>query len=209
MHGGSGFKDLPLGDRLARFGPPVAQGRVARQTGRSSQRCGAGLAPQTVVFCSPDQEGRNVRVVIQRVAHARVEIHEDTVSAIGPGLLLLVGVEPDDTDDDIEWLVRKIVPMRIFEDGDGRMNLSVQDVGGQILVVSQFTLHASTRKGNRPSFTGAARPEVAIPLFERFVDAVQATVGRPVATGQFGARMKVSLLNDGPVTLLIDSKRRE
>jgi D-tyrosyl-tRNA(Tyr) deacylase len=146
---------------------------------------------------------------MQRVAHARVEIGDSPLSAIGPGLLLLVGIEPADTAEDIDWLVRKIVQMRVFEDGNGLMNLSVQEVGGQILVVSQFTLHASTRKGNRPSFTRAARPEVAVPLFQQFIDSLQERTGRPVATGEFGARMKVSLLNDGPVTILVDSKTRE
>lgn len=130
-------------------------------------------------------------------------------AAIGQGLLVLVGIEDGDGDEDINWLSGKIVRLRVFSDDRGLMNRSVQEIGGSILVVSQFTLFASTHKGNRPSFTRAARPETAIPLYERFVKRLEAELGRPVATGEFGAMMQVSLVNDGPVTILIDTRLRE
>ncbi len=150
-----------------------------------------------------------MRVVIQRVSQASVEIGGQIRSEIGPGLLILLGIETDDTDEDLAWLVRKIPPMRIFNDAAGLMNLSVQDIGGSLLVVSQFTLHSSTKKGNRPSFLRAARPEKAIPMYEKFVAELARESGLPVRTGEFGADMKVALLNDGPVTILVDSKTRE
>ncbi|WP_367392085.1 D-aminoacyl-tRNA deacylase [Lewinella sp. LCG006] len=150
-----------------------------------------------------------MRVLIQRVAEASVTIEGEVKSAIGPGLLVLLGIETEDTTEDIEWLCKKIIQLRIFSDEEDKMNLSVQDIQGQILVISQFTLHASTKKGNRPSYIKAARPEVAIPLYEQFVDQLSIALGQPVGTGEFGADMKVRLLNDGPVTIWIDSKNRE
>lgn len=150
-----------------------------------------------------------MRVVIQRVSAASVTIDGAVKSAIGWGLLILLGIEHEDTDDDLDWLVKKIASLRIFSDEAGLMNRSVQDIGGECLVVSQFTLHASTKKGNRPSFIRAARPDFAVPMYEKFVAALARESGRPVLTGEFGADMKVSLLNDGPVTILMDSKNRE
>jgi D-tyrosyl-tRNA(Tyr) deacylase len=150
-----------------------------------------------------------MRVVIQRVSQASVQIGEAEKSRIGQGLLILLGIELDDTGADIEWLCKKIAALRIFSDDAGLMNRSVQDVGGAMLVVSQFTLHASTRKGNRPSFIRSARPETAIPLYEQFVEALHRESGCPVLTGEFGADMQVSLLNNGPVTIWMDSKTRE
>ncbi|MBX2891594.1 MAG: D-tyrosyl-tRNA(Tyr) deacylase [Saprospiraceae bacterium] len=150
-----------------------------------------------------------MRVVVQRVSQAFVVIDHQEKSRIGWGLLILLGIEQDDSEEDIEWLSKKIAALRIFSDEDGLMNKSVQDIAGEMLVVSQFTLHASTKKGNRPSFIKAARPEKAIPMYERFVEMLQRESGRPVLTGEFGADMKVSLLNDGPVTILMDSKQRE
>jgi D-tyrosyl-tRNA(Tyr) deacylase len=150
-----------------------------------------------------------MRAVIQRVERADVAIDGRSVAAIGPGLAVLVGVETGDAVADADWLAEKIVRMRIFADAEGRMNRSVQDAAGDVLVVSQFTLHASTQKGNRPSFLAAARPEEAVPLYERFIAAVEAALDRPVPRGVFGADMRVSLVNDGPVTILVDSRRRE
>jgi len=150
-----------------------------------------------------------MRVVIQRVAHAAVTIDGIVKSRIGPGLLILLGIEQEDGLEDIDWLCKKIAAMRIFSDEAGLMNKSVQDIAGELLVVSQFTLHASTKKGNRPSFIKAARPETAIPLYEQFVQMLAAESGRPVSTGTFGADMKVELLNDGPVTIIVDSRDRQ
>lgn len=150
-----------------------------------------------------------MRVVIQRVTHASVTIEGQAKSKIGPGMLILVGIEDADTDEDIKWLCGKISKLRIFNDEKGVMNLSVIDVDGELLAVSQFTLHASTKKGNRPSYIKAAKPDIAIPMYERFVKTLEFTAGRTVQTGEFGADMKVELLNDGPVTILIDSKNRE
>lgn len=150
-----------------------------------------------------------MRVVIQRVREAGVEIDGETRSRIGAGLLVLLGVEDADDRGDIDWLCRKISNLRVFNDEEGVMNRSVQDVEGELMVVSQFTLHASTKKGNRPSYIRAAKPEVAIPMYETFVEQLRRESGRPVATGAFGADMKVQLVNDGPVTILIDSKNRE
>lgn len=146
--------------------------------------------------------------VIQRVSSCSVTIEGLVKSKIERGLLVLVGVEEADTDEDIDWLAGKIVSIRIFDDAEGVMNLGVQDIGGEILVVSQFTLHASTKKGNRPSYIKAAKPPVAIPLYEKFVHSVEEKLGKPVQTGEFGADMKVSLLNDGPVTIIIDTKNK-
>ncbi|MCW5911944.1 MAG: D-tyrosyl-tRNA(Tyr) deacylase [Cyclobacteriaceae bacterium] len=146
--------------------------------------------------------------VIQRVARASVTIDNQEKAAIGSGLLVLVGIEDADTQEDIDWLAAKLVNLRIFNDEQGVMNVSVKDAGGDIIVVSQFTLHASIKKGNRPSYIKAAKPEIAIPLYEKFVAAVHLQSGKPVQTGEFGADMKVELLNDGPVTIIIDTKNR-
>lgn len=146
---------------------------------------------------------------MQRVREASVEVAGDVVARIGGGLLVLAGIARDDTADDREWLARKIVEMRIFDDAQGVMNRSLLDVGGDVLAVSQFTLYASTRKGNRPSWSRAAPPEIAAPQFDAFVEAVAARIGKPVATGQFGANMQVALVNDGPVTIWLDSRNRE
>ncbi len=148
-----------------------------------------------------------MRVVLQRVAHASVTVEEKVIGKIQRGFLLLVGVTHDDAMEDMEYLVRKIVQMRIFEDEEGKLNRSIQDIGGEILSVSQFTLYADTKKGNRPSFSKAAPGDVAVEMFEQFNGLLRDT-GIPVETGQFGADMKVELLNDGPVTILLDSKTR-
>lgn len=150
-----------------------------------------------------------MRVVIQRVAQASVTIENKVVASIEKGLLVLVGIEDADAQEDIDWLVAKIAKIRIFGDENDVMNLSVQDINGDIIVVSQFTLHAGTRKGNRPSYIKASKPEIAIPLYENFVQKLELEIGKKIQTGQFGADMKVSLLNDGPVTIVIDSKNRE
>lgn len=148
-----------------------------------------------------------MRALIQRVSRASVSVNNEIVGAIDQGLMVLLGIAHDDSINDIDWLVGKITNMRIFSDEEGKMNLSVQDVEGQILVVSQFTLHASTKKGNRPSFIEAARPEIAIPLYEKFKTELGKIV--PIASGEFGADMKVSLINDGPVTIWLDSQNKE
>ena len=150
-----------------------------------------------------------MRAVIQRVSSASVAIDGKVRSAIGPGLLVLLGVGHDDGPEDIDWLVRKVAGLRIFDDAAGVMNRSVVEAGGEAMVVSQFTLRASTKKGNRPSYIGAAGHEKAIPMYEAFCAALSAAVGRPVGTGEFGADMKVSLVNDGPVTICIDTKNKE
>lgn len=150
-----------------------------------------------------------MRVVIQRVAEASVIIENKIVASIEKGLLILVGIEDADSQEDIDWLVAKVAKIRIFGDENNVMNLSVQDIDGDIIVVSQFTLHAGTKKGNRPSYIKASKPEVAIPLYENFVRKLQLEIGKKVQTGEFGADMKVSLINDGPVTILIDSKNKE
>lgn len=150
-----------------------------------------------------------MRAVIQRVSRASVTIANTLKSKIGPGLLVLLAVEAADASEDIEWLSGKIVRLRIFPDEHGVMNRSVQEAGGEILVVSQFTLFASTHKGNRPSYSRSAPPPIAIPLYEAFVQRLSADLGKPVPTGEFGADMEVELLNDGPVTIIIDSKIRE
>jgi len=149
-----------------------------------------------------------MRAVVQRVAKATVVVADKVISGIEDGLLVLLGVEDADTQEDIDWLAGKLVQMRIFNDADGLMNLSVQDTGGNIIVVSQFTLYASTKKGNRPSFIRAARPEKAEPMYEAFIRAVEERLGRPVGTGVFGAHMEVALMNDGPVTIIIDTQER-
>ena len=150
-----------------------------------------------------------MRLVIQRVTHASVTIEGALKSKIGSGLLILVGIEDADSDADINWLAQKVVNLRIFDDENGVMNRSVIDIEGEILIVSQFTLHAMTAKGNRPSYIRASKPDFAIPMYEKFCAKVSELLGKEVGTGQFGADMKVELLNDGPVTILIDSQRRE
>lgn len=150
-----------------------------------------------------------MRLVIQRVQHASVTIERQQTAAINQGLLILVGIEASDTLEDIHWLCSKVVQLRIFSDTADKMNLSVKDINGDILVVSQFTLHASTKKGNRPSYTKAAVPDIAIPLYETFVTTLSASLDKPVATGTFGADMQIALTNDGPVTIIMDSKNRE
>jgi D-aminoacyl-tRNA deacylase len=150
-----------------------------------------------------------MRVVIQRVREASVTIEGHVKSAITEGLLILVGIEEEDTSDDITWLAAKIANLRIFGDENGLMNRSVMDIQGEIIVVSQFTLHASTKKGNRPSFLKAAKPNVAIPLYEQFVEELKKISGLKILTGEFGADMKVALLNDGPVTIVMDTKNKE
>ena len=150
-----------------------------------------------------------MRLVIQRVTHASVTIEGVLKSKIESGLLILVGIEDADTDADVNWLAQKVVNLRIFDDENGVMNRSVMDVDGEILIVSQFTLHAMTAKGNRPSYIRASKPDFAIPMYEKFCAKVSNLLGKQVGTGEFGADMKVELLNDGPVTILIDSQRRE
>lgn len=150
-----------------------------------------------------------MRAVIQRVSEASVSIAKKQKSMIGQGLLILLGIVDLDTQDDIEWLCNKIVNLRVFDDEKGVMNLSIKDADGDIIVVSQFTLHASTRKGNRPSYIKAAKPDVAIPLYECFVVKLEKLLGKSVGTGEFGAMMSVALVNDGPVTIIIDTKNKE
>jgi len=150
-----------------------------------------------------------MRAVIQRVSRASVAIGSRIFSEIGYGLLVLVGIEEADNDTDIEWLANKIVQLRIFNDSNGIMNLSLLETGGEIMVVSQFTLHAKTKKGNRPSYIKAARPETAIPIYESFVKKITDLTGKKTATGEFGAMMDIALVNDGPVTIIIDTKEKE
>jgi len=151
-----------------------------------------------------------MRLVIQRVSSASVEVEEFVVSEIETGMLILAGIEESDTAEDIDWLVKKTCQLRIFNDADDVMNLSIQDIGGKIIVVSQFTLHASTKKGNRPSYIRAARPETAIPLYEQLIDEFKKVLGnKKVGTGIFGADMQVYLVNDGPVTIILDSKNKD
>lgn len=150
-----------------------------------------------------------MKVVIQRVSRASVTIENEKIASISNGLLVLLGIVDDDSNDDIKWLCNKIVNLRVFGDNDGVMNCSVKDINGNIIVVSQFTLHAATKKGNRPSYIKAAKPDIAIPLYETFVKQLEIDLGKPIQTGEFGADMKVELINDGPVTIIIDSKNKE
>lgn len=150
-----------------------------------------------------------MRAVVQRVDEAEVTIGNQTVGKIARGLLVLVGIEDSDNGEDVEWLAAKIANLRIFDDVAGVMNLSVKDISGEVLLVSQFTLHASTRKGNRPSYLRAARPETATPLYQSFIGQMEKETGKPIQTGKFGAMMNVSLVNSGPVTIIIDTKNRE
>lgn len=149
-----------------------------------------------------------MRVVIQRVNQASVSVENKVISAIKTGLLILVGIENADTEEDLKWLSNKITQLRIFDDQDGVMNLSVKDVDGEILAISQFTLHAKTKKGNRPSYQQAAKPEVSVPLYKQFIEQLGKDLGKDIKTGEFGAYMKVALENDGPVTIMIDSKNK-
>lgn len=150
-----------------------------------------------------------MRVVLQRTTDASVSIEGKIKSEIKDGILVLVGIENEDGKEDIEWLTKKICNLRIFDDENGVMNLSIKDIDGELLVISQFTLHAKTKKGNRPSYISAAKPDVSIPLYEEFVASLEKEINKEVKTGEFGADMKVSLVNDGPVTIMIDSKNKE
>ncbi|NOR74328.1 MAG: D-tyrosyl-tRNA(Tyr) deacylase [Draconibacterium sp.] len=150
-----------------------------------------------------------MRIVIQKVKEASVTVENKTISSIKNGLLVLVGIENDDTQEDINYLIKKITQLRVFEDENGVMNLSVKDVGGDIIVVSQFTLQANTKKGNRPSYIRAAKPEFSIPMYEKFVSTLEQAMGKKVGTGEFGAMMDVALINYGPVTIIIDSKQKD
>ena len=150
-----------------------------------------------------------MRALLQRVSEASVVISNQPVAAIAQGFLILIGIEAEDGKDDLEWLAKKITQLRIFSDNEDKMNLDIKDVNGEIIIVSQFTLHAKTKKGNRPSYIKAARPEVAIPLYEDFKKQLSQTLGKEIQSGEFGADMKVSLTNDGPVTIWLDSKNKE
>lgn len=150
-----------------------------------------------------------MRAVIQRVSSASVTINQTVKSEIGQGLLILLGIESDDKEEDLDWLCQKILNLRIFSDTAGKMNLSVQDIDGELIVVSQFTLHANVKKGTRPSFIRAARPDFAIPMYEEFIQRMEVLIGKKIGTGEFGADMKINLLNDGPVTIIIDTKQRD
>jgi D-tyrosyl-tRNA(Tyr) deacylase len=150
-----------------------------------------------------------MRVIIQRVSEASVKVDGVIIGSIQAGLLVLLGIHNEDTLEDIQWISNKLVQMRIFDDADGVMNQSVQAIDGSILLISQFTLYAATRKGNRPSYIAAAKPEIAIPIYEQMILQLTKDLGKPIATGQFGADMKVALINDGPVTIMIDSKNKE
>lgn len=150
-----------------------------------------------------------MRAVIQRVKEAKVTIQGNIKSSIGNGLMVLLGIEESDNDEDISWLSKKITSLRIFDDNEGVMNLSLVDTSGEIMIVSQFTLHAKTKKGNRPSYIRAAKPETAIPIYEKFINAIEEIIQKPVASGEFGAMMEISLINSGPVTIIIDTKNKE
>jgi len=150
-----------------------------------------------------------MRLVIQRVTEASVVVEGAVIGAIQKGLMILVGIEDADTQEDIDWLAGKATNLRIFDDAEGVMNLSVKDIGGNILLISQFTLHASTKKGNRPSYINASKPPIAVPLYESMIKTLEKEMGKPIQTGKFGADMKVSLLNNGPVTIIMDSKNKD
>lgn len=150
-----------------------------------------------------------MRVVLQRVQHATVVSDNNQTASIGQGLMVLLGIETSDTDEDIQWLTQKIAALRIFDDENGVMNRSLIDINGELLLVSQFTLHAATKKGNRPSYIKAARPEKALPLYEKFISSIEEIIQNPIKTGVFGSKMQVTLCNDGPVTIIIDSKEKQ
>jgi len=162
-------------------------------------------------FChlSVKKKPYTMRALLQRVKQASVTVEEEVKSSIGKGLLIFIGIENEDGQDDIEWLTRKVLNMRIFDDENGDMNKSVMDVDGEMLVISQFTLHARVKKGNRPSYIDAAKPDVSVPLYEQFVNQLEKKSGKKIGTGEFGAMMDVGLINDGPVTIWMDSKRKE
>ena len=162
-----------------------------------------------MVYASIVIKNEAMRAVIQRVSESSVKINKDITAKIGRGLLVLLGIEESDSFEDIEWLAGKIIRLRIFNDTTGVMNLSIKEIDGEILVISQFTLHASTKKGNRPSYIRAARPEIAIPVYTQFLDQLTTDFGKPVQSGVFGAMMEVSLVNDGPVTIVMDTKQKE
>jgi D-aminoacyl-tRNA deacylase len=188
------------------LGFELSENRYSKPCGRSNPKPKTqNPKPKTQ---NPKPKQSFMRSVIQRVSSANVTIDGSIVGQIGPGLLILLGVAPADTENDAQWLAEKICTLRIFANEAGPMNHSVRDIAGGLLVVSQFTLFASTRKGTRPSWDGAAKPDVAIPLYESFVRAASAALGRPVATGRFGAMMSISLVNDGPLTIIIDSRER-
>ena len=178
---------------------------VTRQGGQTANFC----EQLCIARPAPPNQDAAMRAVIQRVKESKVEIEARLISQTGQGLLVLLSVEEGDTAEDRDWLCGKIARMRIFADNEGKMNLSVTEAGGEVMVVSQFTLHASTKKGNRPSFLRAAAPDVSQPLYDEFCRAMEGELGRPVARGLFGADMRVSLINDGPVTIFIDSRNRE
>lgn len=150
-----------------------------------------------------------MRVVIQKVSKASVTVEKEVVASIGGGLLILLGIEDSDSDEDIDWLVKKITQLRIFNDQQGVMNLSVKEVQGDIIIVSQFTLHANSKKGNRPSYIRSSKPGFAVPMYEKFIQKTETALGKKVGTGKFGAMMDVELVNDGPVTIIIDSKQKD
>ena len=150
-----------------------------------------------------------MRVLVQRVSKSSVSVNGQLIASIGNGMMLLVGFEESDTSEDIAWMTAKLCKLRIYDDSNGVMNLSIQDVDGELIIVSQFTLHAQTKKGSRPSYIKAARPEQAIPLYQEFISAMEKELGKPVQTGEFGAEMMVELVNDGPVTIWIDTKNKE
>lgn len=150
----------------------------------------------------------NMRALVQRVNYSKVVVEDKTIGEIGPGLMVLLGVEHEDTEEDIRWLSNKVVQLRIFDDEQGVMNRSVKDIDGEVMVISQFTLHANTKKGSRPSYIKAAKPEVSTPMYEKFVKETEQNLGKDVMTGEFGAYMKIALENDGPVTIMIDSKNK-
>ena len=150
-----------------------------------------------------------MRIVIQRVSEASVKVKDKIISAIGRGMLILVGIEDSDGEEDIVWITNKIIQLRIFDDENGVMNLSVKDIDGELLIVSQFTLHANTKKGNRPSYIRASKPDFAVPMYEKLIETIENALIKKVGTGEFGAIMNVSLVNDGPVTIIIDSKQKD
>lgn len=150
-----------------------------------------------------------MRIIIQKVTKASVRVEDKIISSIEKGLLVLVGIEDADTDEDIDWLIKKLLQLRIFNDKNGVMNLSVQDIDGEVLIVSQFTLHANTKKGNRPSYIRASKPDFAVPMYEKFIQKTEEMLGKKVGAGIFGAMMEISLINDGPVTIIIDSKQKD
>lgn len=160
-------------------------------------------------FVEDSENNTDMRLVIQRVRKAKVDVSEKTIAEIKKGMLILVGIEDRDTEQDIEWAAKKIANLRIFDDSDGVMNCSIKEVSGDIILVSQFTLHASTKKGNRPAYIKAAKPAIAIPIYTKLREEIESQIGKSIQTGEFGADMQVELVNDGPVTILIDTQNKE